>query len=68
MNKPERISAKQILEYVRNGKPVVAKHRDGNFTNIGLTLAGKMQGHSYIVNESLYEIIVDMGSCRKESD
>lgn len=64
----ERRSAKWIQALVRERTAsVVAKHPDGNYTNIGMSMAAKMDGQSYLVTETKWEVIVAMDSARKEA-
>lgn len=63
----ERWNSTRLQEAIRKAiKPVVSKNTDGTYSNIGLGKAAKMDGYGYTVTETMFEIIVDMGSARKE--
>lgn len=63
----ERWNAARIQEAVRKAqKPVVAWNTDGTYTNIDIARASRMVGVSYLVDEALHEIVVEMGSEQKE--
>lgn len=65
---PERWNFTRLSDAVRKAsKPVVSKNTDGTFSNIGLGRLARMDGQSYLVTETMFEIIVDMGSAKKEA-
>lgn len=62
----QRWDCKRIFEAVKDQKkPVVARNPDNTYRNIGMNSAARMEGYSYLVTETAYELIVDLSSERK---
>lgn len=63
---PTRWTADKIRQMWRAGRTPVVMQRGGEYFNLGLKLAARLEG-DYMVNEKPHEIIVDLNTQRKQN-